>query len=49
VREAGRLVVDYFSNLEQIGIIRMRESKYCSQDLQTEDFISVLQDLFIQK
>lgn len=47
VKEAGRLVADYFSDLEQIGIIRMRESRYFSQDLQTKDFISVLKDLFI--
>ena len=44
--EAGRLVSEYFSDIEQLGMIRLRESKYFRSELQVEDFMSVLKDLF---
>jgi len=46
--EAGRLVAEYFSDLQQLGMIRLRESKYFRPELQVEDFTSVLKDLFRQ-
>jgi hypothetical protein len=44
--EAGQLVAKYFSDLEHLGMIRLRESKYFKPELQIEDFISVLKQLF---
>jgi hypothetical protein len=46
VREAGRLVSTYFSDLNQMGMIRMRESRYYRPELQLEDFMSAVQELF---
>lgn len=44
--EAGRLIGDYFANLEQPGVIRLRESPYFRPDLQVDDFMSALKELF---
>lgn len=46
VMEAGDLVVKYFSTLECLGMIRLRESRYYRPELQLIDFMSVLQELF---
>jgi len=48
VLEAGGLVAEFFSDIEQLGMIRLRESKYFSPELQLEDFTSALKDLFRQ-
>lgn len=46
VEEAGRLVSKYFSTLDRLGMIRMRESPYYRTQLQIEGFMSALQELF---
>ena len=44
--EAGQLVSEYFSSLDRLGMIRMRESPYCRPELQLDEFMSALQELF---
>jgi hypothetical protein len=44
--EAARLVSEYFSAPERLGMIRLRESPYYRPELQNEKFMSVLQELF---
>ncbi len=44
--EAGRLVTEFFSDIEQLGMIRLQESTYFRPELQIEDFMSVLKELF---
>jgi len=44
--EAGHLVSEYFSAPERLGMIRLRESTYYRPELQIEEFMSVLQELF---
>jgi len=44
--EAGHIVSEYFSALERLGMIRLRESPYYRPKLQIEKFMSVLQELF---
>ncbi len=46
VQEAGRIVLEYFSSLEGLGIIRLRESPYYKSKLQLNDFMSILLELF---
>ena len=46
VLEAGHLVSEYFSNLDQQGMIRLRESIYYRPELQLDDFMSAIQELF---
>jgi len=46
VVEAGRLVSAYFSGLDRLGIIRLRESRYYRAELQLDEFKSALGDLF---
>ena len=46
VAEAGYLVSHYFSAPERIGMIRLRESPYYRPELQIENFLSALQELF---
>ena len=46
VVEAGRLVSVYFSGLNSLGIIRLRESRYYRAELQLDEFIPALKDLF---
>lgn len=45
--EAGRLVADYFSGPNQLGMIRMRESQYFQPSFQIEDFMGALKDFFL--
>ena len=49
VIEAGHLVSEYFSNLERLGMIRLRESPYFRPELQLDEFISALLELFPEK
>jgi hypothetical protein len=46
VLEAGRLVSEYFSALDRLGMIRLRESPYYREELQLDEFMSALQELF---
>jgi hypothetical protein len=46
VVEAGRLVSEYFSALDRLGMIRLKESSYYRPDLQLDEFMSVLHELF---
>lgn len=46
VKEAGNIVVTYFADLDSLGLIRMRESLYYRPELQLEDFMSAVQELF---
>lgn len=46
VLEAGSLVSEYFSGLDRFGIVRLRESNYYRPDLQLDEFMSALQELF---
>ncbi|MCX5999510.1 MAG: hypothetical protein NTU41_07965 [Chloroflexi bacterium] len=46
VMEAGRVVRQYFSALDRLGMIRLRESPYCRRELQLDEFMSALQELF---
>lgn len=46
VREAGRLVAELFSSLDHLGMIRLRESPYYRRELQLDEFMSALQELF---
>jgi len=44
--EAGRLVSEYFSAIDRLGMIRLRESPYYRPELRLDDFMSTLQELF---
>jgi hypothetical protein len=46
IMEAGGLVSKYFSSLDRQGMIRLRESRYYRPQLQLDEFISALQELF---
>ena len=46
VLEAGTLVANYFCDLDRLGMIRLRESRYYRPGLRIEDFMSALQELF---
>jgi len=46
VIEAGRLVAEHFSALDRLGMIRLRESSYYRPELQLDEFMSALQELF---
>ena len=46
VMEAGRLVSEYFSALNRLGMIRLKESPYYRPTLQLDEFMSALQELF---
>ena len=46
VLEAGRLVSEYFSGLDRLGMIRLMESPYYRPGLQLDEFMSALQELF---
>jgi hypothetical protein len=45
-QKAGNLVSKYFSFQERIGMIRLMESPYYRAELQNEDFMSALQEIF---
>lgn len=46
VVEAGSLISEYFSDLDRMGLIRLRESPYYRPELQLDEFMSALQELF---
>ncbi|MEW6078480.1 MAG: hypothetical protein AB1724_11755 [Thermodesulfobacteriota bacterium] len=46
VKEAGRLVLQYFSTEEKTGMVRLMESPYYRSELQNEDFMSTLIEMF---
>jgi hypothetical protein len=46
IKEAGRLVSAYFADLYQMGMIRMRESRYYRPELQLAEFMSAIKELF---
>jgi len=46
VLEAGRIVAEYFYALDRLGIIRLRESPYYRSELQLDEFMSALLELF---
>jgi hypothetical protein len=46
VQECCRIARDSFSSLTSKGMLRLRESPYCRPELQLEEFISALEDLF---
>ncbi|MFA4917330.1 MAG: hypothetical protein WC560_11765 [Syntrophales bacterium] len=46
IREAGRLVAKLFSSLDRLGMIRLRESRYYRHELQIDEFMSALHELF---
>jgi hypothetical protein len=46
IAEAGNLVSKYFSELNRIGMIRLRESPYYRPELQIDEFMSALKELF---
>ena len=45
-KEAGTLVSEYFSSQERIGMVRLMESPYYRPELQNEEFMSALQEMF---
>jgi hypothetical protein len=46
VQECCRIVQDSFSTLTSKGMLRMKESPYCRPELQLQEFISALADVF---
>jgi hypothetical protein len=46
VMDAGRLVSEYFSAPGCLGMIRLKESPYYRRELQLDEFMSALQELF---
>jgi len=46
VIEAGKLRKQHFSAQNQFGILRLKESPYYRPELQINDFMSILQELF---
>jgi len=46
VKEAGLLVSNYFADLDCLGMIRMRESRYYRPQLQLKEFMSALKEFF---
>lgn len=46
VREAGCIVKDYFVSKDSPGSLRLRESPYYRKELQLDDFLSALRQLF---
>jgi hypothetical protein len=46
VVEAGQIVSDYFSKLDLLGMIRLRESKYYRAEFRLTEFMSAIQELF---
>jgi hypothetical protein len=46
IMDAGQLVAEYFSTLDRMGMIRLRESPYFRPELQLDEFMSALQELF---
>lgn len=45
-KEAGNLISEYFSSQERKGMIRLTESPYYRSELQNEEFMPALQEMF---
>jgi hypothetical protein len=46
ITEAGRLVSRCFSALDRLGMLRLRESPYYRSELQLDEFMSAMRELF---
>ncbi len=46
IKDARNIVSTYFSTMTKLGMLRLRESEYSRPNLQFEDFISILLELF---
>jgi hypothetical protein len=46
VREAGVIVAEYFSAMNKMGMIRMRENRYYRLELQVDEFMSIMKEAF---
>jgi hypothetical protein len=46
IKEACNIVSNYFTRLNSLGMLRLRESEYSRDNLQFNDFMSILQELF---
>lgn len=46
IKQARQLVSEYFSTLERLGMIRLRESPYYRTQMQLEEFMSALLEMF---
>jgi hypothetical protein len=46
VIDATRIVRDYFSSSDSLGMLRLRESPYSRPDLQLDEFLAALHELF---
>lgn len=44
---AGQIVEQYFAKDNQRGIIRLKEGRYYRPELRTNDFISIMKDIFL--
>jgi hypothetical protein len=44
--QKGQLVVKFFSALYKLGMIRLRESSYYRPELQLDEFMSAMKELF---
>ncbi|MDD5674994.1 MAG: hypothetical protein PHC61_12560 [Chitinivibrionales bacterium] len=47
VLQAESFVEKYFSAMNSMGMIRMRESRYCRPELQLDKFMSIIQEIFL--
>lgn len=45
-KEASLIVDKYFSDLNQLGLIRLRESRYFRSELQLDSFMEILREIF---
>jgi hypothetical protein len=46
IKEAGRIAEQYFASMSRQGMVRMRESPYCHDRLQLEEFCGAILELF---
>jgi len=44
--EAGKIVAEYFSGRDQLGLVRLQEHAYYQPNFEIDSFISVLRELF---
>lgn len=46
IKEAAQIVHDNFSTMTSLGMLRMQESPYCRPQMQLDQFVSALSELF---
>jgi hypothetical protein len=46
--EAGEIVRSFFASLSAPGVLRLRENPYYRPELQLQDFLSALHELFLR-